>query len=157
MPRGSSLRIAAVLVAAAGAVWYARQDAAPGTGVIDAAAAQPASIRPAIADPVQAAFRNRSSGQVLTAKGTVERILADDRDGSPHQRFIIRTVGGVSLLIAHNLDLAPRLDGLKVGDAVTVLGEYEWNDKGGLMHWTHEDPQRKHAAGYIDWRGRRYQ
>lgn len=83
--------------------------------------------------------------------------MADDRDGSPHQRFIIRTEGGISLLIAHNIDLAPRLDGLARGERVEVLGEYVWNDKGGLMHWTHRDPGGRHPAGYIEWRGRRYQ
>jgi hypothetical protein len=117
-------------------------------------AATPAS---AAEDAAQSAFQGRSQGRVIAVKGKVERILADDRDGSPHQRFIIRTPRGVSVLIAHNLDLAPRLEGLAPGDTVAVLGEYEWNEKGGVMHWTHHDPQGRHAAGYIEWRGRRYQ
>jgi hypothetical protein len=94
---------------------------------------------------------------MIEVRGIVERNLADDREGSPHQRFIIRADSGLSLLIAHNLDLAPRLQGLAPGDVVTVLGEYEWNEKGGLMHWTHDDPQGQHVTGYIEWRGKRYQ
>ena len=83
--------------------------------------------------------------------------MSDDRDGSPHQRFIIVTNSGQSLLVAHNLDLAPRLKGLSAGDEVTVYGEYEWNPQGGVMHWTHDDPQGSHETGYVEWRGRRYQ
>jgi hypothetical protein len=58
----------------------------------------------------------------------VTRILADDNDGSRHQRFILEVGGGRTLLIAHNIDLAPRVTGLKVGDTVEFHGEYEWND-----------------------------
>jgi hypothetical protein len=111
----------------------------------------------ASSDDVRQAFESHARGRIIAAKGVVERILADDRDGSPHQRFIIRTNDGVSLMIAHNLDLAPRLEALSPGDAVEVLGEYEWNEKGGVMHWTHDDPLGQHRAGYIEWRGRRYQ
>jgi hypothetical protein len=96
-------------------------------------------------------------GKMVAVQGTVERLLADDRDGSPHQRFVIRTASGRTLLVAHNLDLAARLDGLGVGDSVSLYGEYAWNDRGGLIHWTHHDPNGTHAAGYIDWKGRRYQ
>jgi Protein of unknown function (DUF3465) len=110
-----------------------------------------------VEDAAQRAFAERAEGRMLLAAGRVQRILADDRDGSPHQRFIISTDAGQSLLVAHNLDLAPRLDGLDVGDEVAVLGLYEWNAQGGVMHWTHDDPAGNHDAGYIDWRGQRYQ
>jgi hypothetical protein len=94
---------------------------------------------------------------MITVQATVERLMSDDRDGSPHQRFVVRTASGQTLLVAHNIDLAPRLDGLRPGDTVTLCGEYVWNNHGGLMHWTHRDPGGRHAAGYIEWQGRRYQ
>jgi hypothetical protein len=115
-----------------------------------------ASTRPAVSAARQA-FEQRARGRMLQVEGRVERNLSDDRDGSPHQRFIIVTNDGQSLLVAHNLDLAPRLDGLAPGDQVSLFGEYEWNEQGGVMHWTHDDPQGVHPAGYIDWQGRRYQ
>jgi Protein of unknown function (DUF3465) len=99
----------------------------------------------------------RRDGSQLTTSGVVTRILADDRDGSRHQRFIIREDSGSTLLIAHNIDLAPRLEGLTVGERVRVSGELAWNPRGGTLHWTHHDPQGRHVAGYIEWRGRRYQ
>jgi hypothetical protein len=108
-------------------------------------------------DAARAAFEQQASGRMLRVVGRVVRILADDRDGSPHQRFIIATDSGQTLLVAHNLDLAPRLDGLKAGEELVVYGEYEWNDQGGIMHWTHDDPAGRHEAGYIEWLGRKYQ
>jgi hypothetical protein len=141
----------AAVLAALGVAWLAPDRSAEAAGRTSGAAVQQSS------DPARAAFESRAKGRVIAVAGVIERILADDRDGSPHQRFIIRTSGGISLLIAHNLDLAPRLQGLVVGERVAVLGEYEWNEKGGLMHWTHDDPQGRHRAGYIEWRGRRYQ
>lgn len=108
-------------------------------------------------DVARTAFEQKWHGRVIDTGGVVTRILADDRDGSPHQRFVIRTNGGVSLLVAHNLALAPRLQGLAAGDAVALRGEYEWNSQGGIVHWTHDDPQGRHETGYIEWRGRRYQ
>jgi hypothetical protein len=100
---------------------------------------------------------SRRSGARVDTTGVVIRILADDRDGSRHQRFIIRVNGGETLLVAHNIDLAPRLDGLAVGDRLRVVGEFAWNPRGGTLHWTHRDPQGRHVPGYIEWRGRRYQ
>jgi hypothetical protein len=97
------------------------------------------------------------SGEQVRGTGVVTRILADDNDGSRHQRFIVGVAGGRTLLIAHNIDLAPRVAGLKVGDTVEFYGEYEWNDKGGVIHWTHHDPDGSHVGGWLKHGGRTYQ
>jgi hypothetical protein len=154
MQTRSKIRAAAILVVALGTGWYVSRE----QGAMQPAGQQEVAAREADSrDPARDAFEERVRGRIIAVNGVVERILADDRDESPHQRFIIRTPGGLSLLVAHNRDLAARLDGLAPGDGVTVRGEYEWNDKGGVMHWTHDDPQGRHEAGYIEWRGRRYQ
>ena len=117
-------------------------------------------VRPAAApsDSVIArAFQNRSSDVLVEGHGEVVRILADDSDGDRHQRFILRLDSGQTLLIAHNIDLAPRLSGLKMGDAVEFSGEYAWNDQGGVIHWTHKDPRGLHPAGWLRHGGRTYQ
>ena len=93
----------------------------------------------------------------MDIEGRVSRILPDDRDGSRHQRFILRTFSWHTVLVAHNIDLAPRLEGLKEGDRVSLRGEYEWNPEGGVVHWTHRDPGGMHTPGYIDWNGRRFE
>ena len=85
------------------------------------------------------------------------RILPDDLDGSRHQKFILQLDTGQKLLIVHNIDLAERLPGLTLGDEVEFNGEYEWNPKGGLVHWTHHDPARSHLDGWLKYKGQYYQ
>jgi hypothetical protein len=95
----------------------------------------------------QRAFERRVSGVTLTVPGRVERTVDDDTRPPRHQRFIIRTTRGQTLLVAHNLELAPRVP-LKAGDRVTVRGEYEWNAEGGVLHNTHRAP-RGGSSGWI--------
>jgi hypothetical protein len=83
--------------------------------------------------------------------------LSDDLDGSRHQRFILKLASGQTVLISHNMDLAPRIDSLRKGDMVEFYGEYEWNPKGGVVHWTHHDPNGRHVAGWLKHRGKTYQ
>lgn len=103
------------------------------------------------------AFRARRSNIQVQASGKVVRVLPDDRDGSRHQRIIVTVAPAHTVLIAHNIDLAPRLEGLRPGDRIEFNGEYEWNERGGVVHWTHRDPQGRHEAGWIRYDGRLYQ
>lgn len=103
---------------------------------------------------VEAAFESKTSGLMLEVQGVVERLLADDLEGSRHQRFIIRLDSGRTLLMSHNIDLAPRVP-VGVGDRIEVRGQYEWNERGGLLHWTHHDPAGRRAGGWIRHRGKK--
>lgn len=89
--------------------------------------------------------------------GVVTRILPDDDQGSRHQRFILRLPSGQTLLVAHNIDLAPRVSHLEVGDTVEYYGQYQSNPKGGVVHWTHRDPAGRHAAGWLKHGGETFQ
>lgn len=99
--------------------------------------------------------QNVSNEQVLV-RAVVSRILADDTVGDQHQRFILKLMSGQTLLVAHNIDLGARVP-LSVGETVYVYGEYEWNAEGGVVHWTHVDPDGSHVAGWILYNGTRYQ
>ena len=101
------------------------------------------------------AFRNRQSNLQLKGEGQVIKVLPDDTQGSRHQKFLLRSPGGTTILVAHNIDLAPRLNGLRAGDQVAFYGEYEWSDKGGVVHWTHRDPKGRHPGGLLEVRGQR--
>ncbi|SBS29649.1 hypothetical protein MAQ5080_01461 [Marinomonas aquimarina] len=114
---------------------------------------------PVFADDVrlQQAYAAQQSDLQIQGSGTVIKVLKDDTKGSMHQRFILQLDSGQTLLVAHNIDLAPRIPTLKVGDTVEFYGEYEWNKKGGVMHWTHHDPRGRHPHGWLKHNGRTYQ
>jgi hypothetical protein len=107
--------------------------------------------------PIGRAFASGTSDVQVEGEGTVIRVLPDDVDGSRHQRFIVQLASGQTLLITHNVDVAPRIAGLRVGDNVGFNGEYVWNEKGGIIHWTHHDPQGRHVTGWVMHKGKRYQ
>jgi hypothetical protein len=122
------------------------------TGV-QVASGPPASGDRAIAD----AFRGHRSGVQVEGEGVVTKVLSDDSDGYRHLRFIVRIASGQTLLISHNIDIAPRLPALSPGDSVTFFGEYAWNSEGGVIHWTHRDPDGQHIAGWLRLNGVTYQ
>ena len=144
------------VLGAAAVLWSLDERSAPRepTARIESAAPERSA---ASASEVDRAFDARSSDVQVRGQGIVTKLLADDNKGSRHQRFILRLPSGNTLLVAHNIDLAPRIDSLRVGDAVEFFGEYEWNDKGGVLHWTHDDPQGRHVTGWLRHRGVRYE
>ncbi|ENM5727842.1 DUF3465 domain-containing protein [Vibrio mimicus] len=106
---------------------------------------------------LQQAYQSQQSDLQVQGFGQVVKVLPDDSDGSRHQKFILKLNSGQTLLVAHNIDLAPRIPNLKVGDSVEFYGEYEWNKKGGVLHWTHKDPQNRHAHGWLKHNGQVYE
>lgn len=108
-------------------------------------------------DPIGRAYAEGRSGMQVSGTGVVIRLLGDDNEGSRHQRFILKLASGQTLLVAHNIDLAPRVDQLQPGDVVEFNGVYEWNSKGGVIHWTHHDPERRHPGGWLRHRSRVFQ
>ena len=127
-------------------VAYQNQSVGPG----------PAASAPATSPPA-ASYVDWQAGDQVRGSGTVTRVLSDDNDGSRHQRFIVEVSPGRTVLIAHNIDLAPRVASIRVGDTVSFYGEYEWNERGGVIHWTHHDPRGSHVGGWIEHQGRRYE
>ena len=103
------------------------------------------------------AYRAQRSDVQVKGEGTVKKVLRDDLDGSRHQRFLLQLDNRQTLLVAHNIDLAPRIDNLRKGDRVGFFGEYEWNNQGGVLHWTHHDPGGRHVGGWLKHQGRTYQ
>ena len=106
---------------------------------------------------IMQAYQQQRSNIQVQAQGKVKAILPDDNHGSRHQKMILQLEDGLTVLIAHNIDLAPKIEGLKKGDKVEFYGEYEYSPKGGVIHWTHHDPQGKHIDGWLKYQGRMYQ
>jgi molybdopterin converting factor small subunit len=105
---------------------------------------------------VEEAFSKKQSDVQVSGSGIVLRLLKDDTDGHKHQKILLRLASGKTLLIAHNIDLAPRIHSLKEGDTLEFYGEYEYNTKGGIVHWTHHDPQKRHTDGWLKHNGKTY-
>ena len=105
---------------------------------------------------IRRAFERRTSNLQVEGRGVVRRILPDDNEGSRHQRFILELGSRQTLLVAHNVDVAPRIPGLRKGDKVAFRGEYEWSPQGGIIHWTHHDPGGRHPGGWLKHKGKTY-
>ena len=126
------------------------------TSVEESSPSETTSVSTSNADIVEA-FENQRSDVQVAGTGNVVRLLPDDNKGSRHQKFILELDSGLTLLVSHNIDLAPRVDNLSIGDQIDFFGEYEWNDRGGVIHWTHHDPAKRHPDGWLKHNGNVYQ
>ena len=148
--RKTPLWALALVLLLAALVWWQQRDP-------DVAGTLPSSTETSRDDleTIADAFASQRSDVWVESSGTVLRKLRDDTHGSAHQRFLVELANGQTLLFAHNIDLAPRVP-LEPGDRITFRREYEWNDKGGVIHWTHHDPRGRREGGWIDLEGERY-
>jgi hypothetical protein len=156
--------IALVLVALA--VLYDRYGAGSGTTTSGSPPATSAPSRPAASgstttsdgdlERIARAFQAKQSDLIVTAAGDVVHLLPDDNEGARHQVFLVELKNGITLKLAHNLDLSTRVP-IANGDRIEFQGEYEWNVKGGVIHWTHRDPAGRHADGWLKHAGKTYQ
>jgi hypothetical protein len=105
---------------------------------------------------VQQAYATQRSGQWVEITGRVQRILPDDNEGARHQRFTVELADAHSVLVAHNIDLAGPVP-VRQGQTLALRGRYEWNDRGGVIHWTHHDPDGRIQGGWIMLDNVRYQ
>ena len=128
-------------------------------GMIDWRAATSADALRAVGEAMNETLRHRGpdgSGVWVEAAGKVDRVLPEDKKGSPHQRFIVRLRSGQTVLISHNVNLAFRVP-VDVGSEVRFRGEYRFQKRGGVIHWTHHDPTKKRQGGWIEHNGKRYE
>jgi hypothetical protein len=102
-------------------------------------------------------FHNRQSNVEVTADATVVRLLPDRTSATGmHEQFIIKlSSADLTIEVEHNILIGTRVP-VHEGDHVIVHGEYVWNAQGGLIHFTHHDPNGTHEGGYIRDGGRTY-
>lgn len=90
----------------------------------------------------------RNSNQnrpMVYVEGQITQILPEDKEGLPHQKYIMKAFNSVKIVVVSNLDFG-RIP-VKVGSTVSVCGEYI-NAQGGMVHWTHFDPHGGHPDGF---------
>lgn len=105
--------------------------------------------------PLARAIAEHSSGVWVEGQGEVRRTMRDDLRGRQHQRIVLELADGGTLLIAHNTQLGGRAPA-EMGATIRFRGRYEWNQRGGVVHWTHRDP-RGGNGGWLEVDGRRYE
>ena len=93
----------------------------------------------------------------VQGSGIVVKLLKDDTKGLQHQKFLLKISDNITILIAHNIDLALRVDDIQEGDVIEFKGEYIYTPKGGTVHWTHKDPRGNHQPGYLKHNGKTYE
>lgn len=107
-------------------------------------------------DDILAAQANQDRKVELTFSAPVCRLLPDDTKGLPHQLFLVQLNNGSMVKIAHDTKYAPHVP-IRPGDLVTIKGEFIYNRKGGVVHWTHHSDTPRHEGGYIEFGGKRYE
>jgi hypothetical protein len=107
---------------------------------------------------LQNAYDNKTKGLQVEGSGEVTRLLADDlnSEGGRHQQFIVTLDSDQTLKVAHNIDIAPRVNNIATGNRIKFYGVYEWNDKGGVVHWTHKDKSKVHVDGWLIYQDVKY-
>ncbi len=85
---------------------------------------------------VSEAFRRHQSGNWLSLTASVDRLLPDSTSLHTEQRFIVRCGNGQTVLIDNDVGVGQRVP-VVVGVAITLRGQFIWNDEGGLVHYTH--------------------
>ncbi len=164
--------VVTALIALAVTPWLQRQGGAPApnnpapeTTTSTRGAPRPAGPTPdapstrrltACADLIRQAIDDQRSDVMVECSGEIIKVLDDDNDGSRHQRFLVRLDNGAVTKVSHNIDLAPRVPAGK-GDRIDFRGEFDWNDLGGAVHWTHHDPRGKREGGWIRFKGETYE
>lgn len=101
------------------------------------------------------AYDARTSNIIVETEARVVLLLPDIDDLGKFQEFKIELENGHVLRILHDLDQANRVP-LAVSSKIRVRGEYDWSVDGGVIHWTHDDPQGLREGGWIEYMGQVY-
>lgn len=105
---------------------------------------------------IERAFREKRSKVWVEGEGRIVHLLPDDRVGDKHQLFLVDLASGHTIKISHNVDLAPKVP-VRKGDRIRFRGRFEYNAKGGVVHWTHHDPRGRKRGGWLEHGGKRYE
>jgi hypothetical protein len=102
---------------------------------------------------IVAAFNGHHQVSYVEGAGLiVTQLLPDDTSGLPHQKWLARLSDGNIITIVYNTDEGQRVP-IQVGDSFGVGGEYVPTGHTGLMHWLHDDPQKRRPDGYVYFNG----
>jgi hypothetical protein len=94
----------------------------------------------------------------VLAEGTVVALMgtSSGRSGD-HEGFLLKLNKQCDLLL--RIEVNTSITGpvpLRPGESVEIKGEYDTDSTGGVIHWTHHDPEGRHVNGYLIAAGKTY-
>lgn len=104
---------------------------------------------------VEKAWQNQQSNVVVQVEGKVIVEFPDFKDLSTHQQFMIVLENNHRVLVSHDIGIAKPVN-VGIGSVVRVKGEYDWTRDGGVIHWTHRDPEGRREGGWVELDGIRH-
>lgn len=104
-------------------------------------------------DPDKVLFARHSH---VESVGQVVMLIVPEASSSGCQKFVIKLATGDLVLVNHNIEKAPPVEDLKLGDTVAFAGEYTTGLNGDEVTKTYADPTGAGQAGWIRHNGRVY-
>ncbi len=97
---------------------------------------------------IQAIHQDQNVNYIEGGKMVVERVLPDDTQGLPHQKWLVRLSDNSTLELVYNSDMGSRVP-VNVGDVMSAGGQLIMAQQGPLLHWLHSDPKQHRPDGYV--------
>lgn len=102
------------------------------------------------------AFEQGRTGVWVSGHGIVAQLIGDETvSGERHQRMVVNVSGGLDLIVRHSTERSERVP-VAQGDTVAFQGRYEWSGRGGVVGYTHQDPEQPGDGGWIRYQGTTY-
>ncbi|WP_376694749.1 DUF3465 domain-containing protein [Wenzhouxiangella sp. EGI_FJ10305] len=102
------------------------------------------------------AFEQGRTGVWVSGHGIVAQLIGDETvSGERHQRMVVNVAGGLDLIVRHSIEQSERVP-VAQGDTVAFQGRYEWNGRGGVLGYTHHDPEQPGDGGWVRYKGTTY-
>lgn len=102
------------------------------------------------------AFEQGRTGVWISGHGTVAQLIGDETiAGEVHQRMVVNVADSLDLIVRHTVENSERVP-VAQGDTVAFQGRYEWNGRGGVVGFTHHDPEQPGGGGWVRHEGTTY-
>jgi len=101
------------------------------------------------------AFYDKQSDLMIEVSGTVVRVVEPVDGNEGHQEFQMRLSNGQLLLVVRNSSARNRVP-VESLDVVTVRGDYQWSELGGVIHGAQRDYSLGRRHGWVEVDGKKY-
>ncbi len=102
------------------------------------------------------AFERGRTGVWVSGHGTVAQLIGDETvSGEAHQRMVVNVENSLDLIVRHSVEQSERVP-VAQGDVVSFQGRYQFNGRGGVVGFTHQDDEQPGGGGWIRHQGSLY-